>query len=106
MSLIVKFLDPDKSLWQRSVALEVIHRLVVEPGLLASFCECYDLKIHSTKIFRDIIVSLAGYIQSLFNSVTGVGTVNNVPIMGKFYYGLIICTMLTLNTCIQLHQQM
>jgi len=79
-------LDPDKPAWQRSVALEVIHRLVVEPGLLASFCECYDLKLHSTKIFRDIIDSLAGYVQSLFNSVTGVGSANNAAMMGMLYY--------------------
>lgn len=87
MSLIVKFLDPDKPAWQRSVALEVIHHLIVEPGLLASFCECYDLKVHSTKIFRDIIDSLASYVQSLFSSsVTGVGAVNNTTMIGILYY--------------------
>lgn len=78
--MIVKFLDADKPAWQRSVALEVLHRLVVEPGLLAAFCACYDLKLHSTKIFRDIIDSLAGYIQSLFNpsmTVSGGGSMNS-----------------------------
>lgn len=60
-------MDPDKPVWQRSVALEVLHRLIVEEGLLASFCACYDLKVHSTKIFRDIIYSLGSYVQSLFN---------------------------------------
>lgn len=72
MSLIVKFLDIDKPTWQRSLALEVLHRLVVEPRLLAAFCESYDLKLHSTKIFRDIIDSLACYIQSLFNPIMAV----------------------------------
>ncbi|KAL4105342.1 hypothetical protein QTP88_020585 [Uroleucon formosanum] len=84
LSLIVKFLDADKPAWQRSVALEVLHRLVVEPGLLAAFCACYDLKLHSTKIFRDIIDSLAGYVQSLFNPamvVSGGGSMNNAAIM-------------------------
>ncbi|XP_001947417.2 protein MON2 homolog isoform X1 [Acyrthosiphon pisum] len=84
LSLIVKFLDADKPAWQRSVALEVLHRLVVEPGLLAAFCACYDLKLHSTKIFRDIIDSLAGYVQSLFNPamvVSGGGSMNNAAMM-------------------------
>ena len=34
LSLIVKFLDPDKPAWQRSLALELIHRMVVQPRLL------------------------------------------------------------------------
>ncbi|XP_050438772.1 protein MON2 homolog isoform X2 [Adelges cooleyi] len=66
LSLIVKFLDSDKPIWQRSVALEVLHRLIVEQDLLASFCACYDLKMHSTKIFHDIVNSLGSYVQSLF----------------------------------------
>lgn len=85
--MIVKFLDADKPAWQRSVALEVLHRLVVEPGLLAAFCACYDLKLHSTKIFRDIIDSLAGYVQSLFNPamvVSGGSSMNNAAIMGMY----------------------
>lgn len=80
-------MDSDKPSWQRSVALEVLHRLVVEPGLLAAFCACYDLKVHSTKIFHDIIDSLAGYIQSLFNptmSVSGSSTMNNAAMMGTY----------------------
>jgi hypothetical protein len=87
LSLIVKFLDADKPAWQRSVALEVLHRLVVEPGLLAAFCACYDLKLHSTKIFRDIIDSLAGYVQSLFNPamvVSGGSSMNNAAMMGMY----------------------
>lgn len=92
MSLIVKFLDADKPAWQRSVALEVLHRLVVEPGLLAAFCACYDLKEHSTKIFRDIIDSLASYVQSLFNLmvVSGGGSMNNAAMMGVYYIGFLV----------------
>lgn len=66
LSLIVKFLDPDKPTWQRSLALEVMHKMTVQPELLISFCQCYDLKDHSTKIFQDIINSLGAYVQSLF----------------------------------------
>lgn len=68
LSLIVKFLDPDKPAWQRSLALEVIHKMTVQPVLLTSFCRCYDLKDHSTNIFQDIINSLGAFVQSLFVS--------------------------------------
>lgn len=70
LSLIVKFLDPDKPTWQRSLALEVMHKMTVQPELLISFCQCYDLKDHSTKIFQDIINSLGAYVQSLFAGET------------------------------------
>ncbi|KAK4871796.1 hypothetical protein RN001_015920 [Aquatica leii] len=66
LSLIVKFLDPDKPTWQRSLALEVLHKMTIQPELLNSFCECYDLKKHTTSIFQDIVNSLGAYVQSLF----------------------------------------
>lgn len=66
LSLIVKFLDPDKPVWQRALALEVLHKMTVQPALINSFCECYDLKRHTTSIFKDIVNSLGAYVQSLF----------------------------------------
>nr|XP_018911594.1 PREDICTED: protein MON2 homolog isoform X1 [Bemisia tabaci] len=66
LSLIVKFLDPDKPVWQRCLALEAIHKLVIQPELLSSFCECYDLKSHTTNILQDIVNALGAYVQSLF----------------------------------------
>ena len=35
-----------------------------------SFCESYDMKPHSTKIFRDIVNGLGSYIQSQFMSTS------------------------------------
>lgn len=35
-----------------------------------SFCESYDMKQHSTKIFRDIVNGLGSYIQSQFMSTS------------------------------------
>ena len=35
-----------------------------------SFCECYDMYEHSTKIFKDIIDGLAAFIQSNFHHAT------------------------------------
>ncbi|XP_012277509.1 protein MON2 homolog isoform X2 [Orussus abietinus] len=80
LSLIVKFLDPDKPTWQRALALEVLHKMTVQADLLTSFCECYDLKPHATNIFQDIVNSLGAYVHSLFvnpqimgQSATGAG---------------------------------
>ncbi|KAK3700698.1 hypothetical protein QZH41_015645 [Actinostola sp. cb2023] len=74
LSLLVKFLESDKPLWQRALALEVIHTLTVQPALLQSFCQFYDMQEHSTKIFHNIINALSSFIQSLFTSQTSHGT--------------------------------
>ncbi|XP_043944224.1 protein MON2 homolog [Protopterus annectens] len=66
LSLLVKFLDGDKPQWLRAVAVESIHRLCVQPQLLRCFCQSYDMKPHSTKVFRDIVNALGSFIQSLF----------------------------------------
>ncbi|KAJ8683120.1 hypothetical protein QAD02_018912 [Eretmocerus hayati] len=66
LSLIIKFLDPDKPPWQRALALEVLHKMTVQADLLTSFCNCYDLKPHATNIFQDIVNSLGAYVHSLF----------------------------------------
>lgn len=34
--------------------------------LFRSFCQSYDMKQHSTKVFRDIVNALGSFIQSLF----------------------------------------
>ncbi|XP_013409235.1 protein MON2 homolog [Lingula anatina] len=68
LSLLVKFLDPEKPMWQRALALEVLLKLCNQPHLLRSFCQSYDMKPHSTKIFRDIVNALGAFIQSLFMS--------------------------------------
>ncbi|MPC75352.1 Protein MON2 [Portunus trituberculatus] len=52
LSLMVKFLDGDRPMWQRGLALEVLHRLATQPNLLQSFCTNYDMKPHATKIFQ------------------------------------------------------
>ena len=40
--------------------------MTVHTDLLTSFCECYDLKQHTTNIFQDIVNSLGAYVHSLF----------------------------------------
>ncbi|XP_023214026.1 protein MON2 homolog isoform X4 [Centruroides sculpturatus] len=66
LSLIVKFLDNDKPNWQRALALEVLHKMCIQPELIKSFCVSYDMKLHSTKIFQDMVNALGSYVQSLF----------------------------------------
>ncbi|RWS16388.1 protein MON2-like protein [Dinothrombium tinctorium] len=68
LSLLVKFLEPDKPSWQRALALEVIHKMCMQPNLIRSFCLFYDMKPHSSKIFRDIVNALGVYTQSVFIS--------------------------------------
>ncbi|KAK7080738.1 Endocytosis and vacuole integrity protein [Halocaridina rubra] len=65
---MVKFLDGDRPMWQRGLALEVLHKLAVQPNLLQSFCTNYDMKPHATKIFQDIVNSMGAFVQSLFIS--------------------------------------
>ncbi|KAM9311030.1 protein MON2 homolog isoform 3-T3 [Gastrophryne carolinensis] len=84
LSLLVKFLDADKPQWLRAVAVESIHRLCVQPQLLRSFCQSYDMKQHSTKVFRDIVNALGSFIQSLFLIPSTGNTLNaSNPIAGN-----------------------
>ncbi|TDG45537.1 hypothetical protein AWZ03_008043 [Drosophila navojoa] len=69
LSLIIKFLDPDKPHWQRALALEVIHKLVTRSTLIAFFCKSYDLKNHATHIVHDMIAAMGSYVRySLINA--------------------------------------
>jgi hypothetical protein len=69
LSMLVRFLDSDKPLWQRILAVEVLHLFMTDSFLLKSFCECYDMHEHSTKVFNDMINGLAAFIQSSFHHV-------------------------------------
>ncbi|XP_076863184.1 protein MON2 homolog isoform X1 [Brachyhypopomus gauderio] len=82
LSLLVKFLDGEKPQWLRAVAVESVHRLCVQPHLLRSFCQSYDMKQHSTKVFRDIVNALGSFIQSLF-IVPSVVSSTNTPTGGS-----------------------
>ena len=85
--MIVKFLDPDKPIWQRALALEVLHKMTVQSDLLTSFCNCYDLKPHATNIFQDIVNSLGAYVHSLFINPNMVGPAS----MGRFEINFYFC---------------
>ncbi|XP_045780169.1 protein MON2 homolog isoform X1 [Maniola jurtina] len=88
LSLTIKFLDPDKPLWQRALALEVLHRMTIQPDLLKAFCECYDMKPHATNIFQDIVNALGAYVQSLFvaSQVNTPAGSSSIPQQAGFYW--------------------
>ncbi|CAG5037481.1 unnamed protein product [Parnassius apollo] len=91
LSLTIKFLDPDKPLWQRALALEVLHKMTIQPHLLKAFCECYDMKPHATNIFQDIVNALGAYVQSLFvasqvNQQVGEYVSSGIPQQAGFYW--------------------
>ncbi|XP_060807480.1 protein MON2 homolog [Amyelois transitella] len=88
LSLTIKFLDPDKPLWQRALALEVLHKMTIQPNLLKAFCECYDMKPHATNIFQDIVNALGAYVQSLFvaSQVNTPAGASGIPQQPGFYW--------------------
>lgn len=65
LSLIMKFLDPDKPSWQNGSALEVIHKIVIHPKLMTFICTEFDMNEHSTNVFKDIINSLGAFVQNV-----------------------------------------
>ena len=65
LSLMMKFLDPGKPTWQNCMALEVVHKIMVQPGLLSFICSTFDMNEHSTKVFQDMIISLGAYVQNV-----------------------------------------
>ncbi|RVE48352.1 hypothetical protein evm_007012 [Chilo suppressalis] len=88
LSLTIKFLDPDKPLWQRALALEVLHKMTIQPKLLQSFCECYDMRPHATNIFQDVVNALGAYVQSLFvaSQVNTPAGASGIPQQSGFYW--------------------
>jgi hypothetical protein len=66
LNILTKFLDSDKPVWQKTVALEVIHKVVSHPNLIKSFCVSYDMKPHSSKILRDLVSAITVFVQSHF----------------------------------------
>ncbi|ODN01672.1 Protein MON2 [Orchesella cincta] len=84
LSLLVRFLDPDKPTWQRCLALEVLHKLITSPQHLSKFCRSYDLKPHATNICKDMVNALGAYVQSVFANPIGAMAVSlSTPTTGN-----------------------
>lgn len=75
LSLLTKFLDVDRPLWQKALAIEVFHKISVETNLIRMLIVNYDMKQHPEKIFSLITSGIALFIQSLFlNAATNTTT--------------------------------
>ncbi|TGZ74464.1 hypothetical protein CRM22_000934 [Opisthorchis felineus] len=68
LSLLIRFLDVEKTAWQRALALEVLHKFSAQPELICHVCMSYDMRQHSTKIFRELINTLSQYVQTVLNN--------------------------------------
>ncbi|CAH8479755.1 unnamed protein product [Schistosoma turkestanicum] len=72
LSLLIRFLDVNKLLWQRALALEVLYKIVEQPELVKHICISYDMRQHATKIFHELLSAFGHYIQtSLANPCPG-----------------------------------
>jgi hypothetical protein len=65
LSLLTKFLDVDRPLWQKALAIEIFHKISVETNLIRMLIINYDMKQHPEKIFSLITSDIALFIQSL-----------------------------------------
>jgi hypothetical protein len=90
LSLLIKLLEPDKPVWQRSLAIECIHKIIIHQNLIKLFCLSYDMQPHASKILRDLTNAIrfdtelfekkktmyiicfffSSYVQSYFSSAT------------------------------------
>ena len=70
LSLIIRFLDYERPLWQKTLAAELFHKIAIESQLIRLFCVNYDMKPHTEKILSGIINSLALFTHQLFVNQT------------------------------------
>jgi hypothetical protein len=66
LSLLAKFLESDRPVWQKALAIEVFQKVSVETNLIESIVLNYDMKQHPEKIFQLITNGVSLFIQSLF----------------------------------------
>ncbi|CAD6199711.1 unnamed protein product [Caenorhabditis auriculariae] len=63
ISTLLKFVDGDKKGWQRPLALEALHRIIVRSDLVRWICETFDSKSNSTKVLENVSTCLASVVQ-------------------------------------------
>lgn len=77
LSLLTKFLEVDRPLWQKALAIEVFHKISTEPSLIELFVLNYDMKQHPEKVFSLMMNGIALFIQSLFLNAATNSSSNN-----------------------------
>lgn len=80
LSLLNKFLETEKPTWQRALAIEVLNQLCAQPKLMKSFCIAYDLQLHSTKVFGNVVSSLCSLSQDLMYLPSGASSIDQMSI--------------------------
>lgn len=84
LSLLIKFLDVDRPLWQKALAIEIFHKISIETRLIELIILNYDMKEHTVKIFSLVTNSIALFIQSLFlNAATSNSNQSNSSISSQ-----------------------
>eukprot|EP00040_Diaphanoeca_grandis_P018250 m.95863 g.95863 ORF g.95863 m.95863 type:complete len:1511 (+) comp26850_c1_seq1:214-4746(+) len=67
LSMLIRFLEADKPIWQRVTSLEVIHQFCANPELLQWLSQNYDTNPKSTNVFQDLVSSVAGLCKSVID---------------------------------------
>lgn len=87
LSLLTKFLDVERPIWQKALAIEAFHKISVESRLIRLLVVNYDMKQHPEKIFSLITNGIALFIQSLFlnaaTTSTGSSSSSGVSMSGS-----------------------
>ncbi|CAH8608784.1 unnamed protein product [Dicrocoelium dendriticum] len=79
LSLLIRLLDVDKIIWQRALALEILQKICAQPSLIRHMCVSYDMRVHSIKIFSELVNSLSHYVQTVLANPSSVDALNKEP---------------------------
>lgn len=67
LSVLTKFLDYDRPMWQRALAIEIFHKFSIKPQLIRLLCVNYDMKQPAEeKTLSGIFAAISTFIGSLF----------------------------------------
>lgn len=70
ISFLLELLSPEHHTWQSAVSLEVLHRLIVQPDLLAWLASTFDMQPGATPIVRNILTRLGIYIRQTLEAAS------------------------------------
>ncbi|EGD78983.1 hypothetical protein PTSG_01954 [Salpingoeca rosetta] len=62
LSMLCKFLQPDKLLWHRVVSLEVVHEIFKSPPVLMAFFESPEMHAQSVDVFSELASQINNFI--------------------------------------------
>ncbi|GMR48422.1 hypothetical protein PMAYCL1PPCAC_18617 [Pristionchus mayeri] len=65
LSQLIRFLDADRSPWQRAIALEALHRILVHSSVCIWLCANYDAR-SSNAVLRNMLAGVATFLRQTF----------------------------------------